>query len=152
MRTRQKQCVATDTWRSLGCRTTQLEHWSKRKPKLNPGGPSNSKLSLMGRHHLLLLSHLAFHRVQCLDLSCSWYISMTCPQDFPLQYDFLLMNVYCTESYETNRMQSHYRQILIIYRNGKENCKWSLTRTSANISESPTSEMSYIPATFMDRH
>ena len=32
MRTRQKQCVATDTWRSLGCRTTPLELWSKRKP------------------------------------------------------------------------------------------------------------------------
>ena len=31
MRTRQKH-VATDTWRSLGCRTTPLEHWSKRKP------------------------------------------------------------------------------------------------------------------------
>ena len=31
MRTRQKR-VATDTWRSLGCRTTPLEHWSKRKP------------------------------------------------------------------------------------------------------------------------
>ena len=32
MRTRQKQRVATDTRRSLGCRTTPLEHWSKRKP------------------------------------------------------------------------------------------------------------------------
>ena len=31
MRTRQKQRVATDTCRSLGCRTTPLEHWSKRK-------------------------------------------------------------------------------------------------------------------------
>ena len=31
MRTRQK-CVATDTWRSMGCRTTPLEHWSRRKP------------------------------------------------------------------------------------------------------------------------
>ena len=31
MRTRQKR-VATDTWRSLGCRKTPLEHWSKRKP------------------------------------------------------------------------------------------------------------------------
>ena len=30
MRTRQK-CVATDTWRSLGWRTTPLEHWSRRK-------------------------------------------------------------------------------------------------------------------------
>ena len=30
-RTRQKR-AATDTWRSLGCRTTPLEHWSKRKP------------------------------------------------------------------------------------------------------------------------
>ena len=31
MRTRQK-CVVTETWRSLGCRTTPLEHWSRRKP------------------------------------------------------------------------------------------------------------------------
>ena len=36
MRTRQKQRVATDTWRSLGCRTTPLEHWSKRKPTVEP--------------------------------------------------------------------------------------------------------------------
>ena len=35
MRTRQKR-VATDTWRSLGCRTTPLEHWSKRKPTIEP--------------------------------------------------------------------------------------------------------------------
>ena len=36
MRTRLKQRVATDTWRSLGCRTTPLEHWSKRKPTVEP--------------------------------------------------------------------------------------------------------------------
>ena len=35
MRTRQKR-VATDTWRSLGCRTTPLEHCSKRKPTVEP--------------------------------------------------------------------------------------------------------------------
>ena len=35
MRTRQKR-VATDPWRSLGCRTTPLEHWSKRKPTVEP--------------------------------------------------------------------------------------------------------------------
>ena len=35
MRTRQK-CVATDTWRFLGCRTTPLEHWSRRKPTVEP--------------------------------------------------------------------------------------------------------------------
>ena len=34
--TRQKQRVATDTWRSLGCRTTPLEHWSKRKATVKP--------------------------------------------------------------------------------------------------------------------
>ena len=34
--TRQKQRVATDTWRSFGCRTTPLEHWSKRKPTVEP--------------------------------------------------------------------------------------------------------------------
>ena len=35
MRTRQER-VAADTWRSLGCRTTPLEHWSKRKPTVEP--------------------------------------------------------------------------------------------------------------------
>ena len=35
MRTRQKR-VATDTWRSLGCRTTPLKHWSRRKPTVEP--------------------------------------------------------------------------------------------------------------------
>ena len=35
MRTRQKR-VATDTWRSLGCRTTPLEHSSRRKPTVEP--------------------------------------------------------------------------------------------------------------------
>ena len=37
MRTRQKTRVATDTWRSLGCRTTPLEHWTKENQQLNPG-------------------------------------------------------------------------------------------------------------------
>ena len=89
-----------------------------------------SKWSLMGGHHLVLLSHPEFDKAQCFDLSCSWYTSMTCPREFPLQYDFLLMIFYCTESYETNRMQLHYRQILIIYRNRKENGKWFLTRAA----------------------
>ena len=35
MTTRQKR-VATDTWRSLGCRTTPLKYWSKRKPTVEP--------------------------------------------------------------------------------------------------------------------
>ena len=35
MRTRQKR-VATDTWRSLGCQTTPLKHWSRRKPTVEP--------------------------------------------------------------------------------------------------------------------
>ena len=34
-RTRQER-VATDTQRSPGCRTTPLEHWSKRKPTVEP--------------------------------------------------------------------------------------------------------------------
>ena len=36
------------------------------------------------------------HKAQFLDLSCSWYTSMTCPQEFPLQYTFLPMIGYCT--------------------------------------------------------
>ena len=36
MWTRQKQRVATDSWRSLGCRTTPLEYWSKTKPTVEP--------------------------------------------------------------------------------------------------------------------
>ena len=35
MRIRQER-VATDTRRSPGCRTTPLEHWSKRKPTVEP--------------------------------------------------------------------------------------------------------------------
>ena len=35
MRTRQER-VATDTRRSPGCRTTPPEHWSKRKPTVEP--------------------------------------------------------------------------------------------------------------------
>ena len=31
--TRKKQRVATEIWRSLGCRTTPLEYWSKKKKK-----------------------------------------------------------------------------------------------------------------------
>ena len=111
-----------------------------------------SKLSLMGSNHLVLLSRPEFYKAQCLDLSCSWYIAMTRPQEFPPQYDFLLMIIYCTESYETNRMLCHYRQVLIIYRNGKENGKCFLTQTNANTSGSPTSELSYrLPTTFTDR-
>ena len=36
IRTPQKQRVATDTWRSPGCRTTPLQHWSKRKLTVEP--------------------------------------------------------------------------------------------------------------------
>ena len=36
MRTRQKQRVATDTWRSLVCQTRPLQYRSKRKPKVEP--------------------------------------------------------------------------------------------------------------------
>ena len=41
------------------------------------------------------------------------------------------------------RMQSYYRHISIIYKNGKEIGRLSLTRTSANISGSATSQISY---------
>ena len=37
MRTRQKQRVAADNWRSLGCPTTPLEHWGERKQTVEPG-------------------------------------------------------------------------------------------------------------------
>ena len=47
-----------------------------------------SKLSLIGRHLLLQLSHLEFHRVQYSDLSCSWNTTMTFPQEFPLSTTF----------------------------------------------------------------
>ena len=61
MRTRQKQCVATGTWRSLGCRTTPLEQ--KKTQQLNPGGPINrqkkirpqpTKIALCRGHHCIL--------------------------------------------------------------------------------------------------
>ena len=44
MRTRQ-ECVATDTQRSPGCLTTPLEHWSKRKPTVEPRPTSRSSLA-----------------------------------------------------------------------------------------------------------
>ena len=111
-----------------------------------------SKLSLMGRHLLLQVSHLEFYRVQYSDLSCSWYTTNTCSQEFPHQYDFLQMIAYYTELFETRRKQSHYNQISIIYRNGKEIGRWHLTQTSANISRSPTREMLHrLHITFTDR-
>ena len=36
MRTQQKQRAVNDIWRLLGCLTTPLEHWSKRKPTVEP--------------------------------------------------------------------------------------------------------------------
>ena len=65
------------------------------------------------------------------------------PSRLPLQYAFLLMSVCCTELFENRRMQNHYKQISIIYRSGKQSGRWYLTRTSANISGSTTSEISY---------
>ena len=62
MRTRQK-CVATDTWRSLGCRTTPLEHWSRRKPTVEPRWakqqtkklrPKPTKINSFSKFNLLL--------------------------------------------------------------------------------------------------
>ena len=69
-----------------------------------------SKLYLMGRYLLLQLSHLEFHRVQYSDLSSSWFTSMTCPVEIPLQYNFSQRTIYCTELFKTRRMQSHNRQ------------------------------------------
>ena len=68
-----------------------------------------NKLSLMGRYLLLQLSHLEFHRVQYSELSCSWYKPMTCPQEFSLRYDLLLIVFYCTELFGTRRMHSHFQ-------------------------------------------
>ena len=80
--------------------------------KIYPGSRAFSRIEiskwpLMGRHHLVLLSHQEFHKAQCLDLSCSWYTSMTCSQELPLQYEFLLVTVYCTESYKGNQTFRH---------------------------------------------
>ena len=44
MRTRQK-LVAIDTWRSMGCRTIPLEHWSKRKQTVEPRCANRQKSS-----------------------------------------------------------------------------------------------------------
>ena len=53
MRTRQER-VATDTRRSPGCRTTPLEHWSKRKPTVEPRWAKhlNRQKSSGPNHHL----------------------------------------------------------------------------------------------------
>ena len=64
----------------------------------------------------------------------------------------LFVGVFCTELLKTRRMQIHYKQISITYSNGKEIGRWYLTQTSANISGSPTSEMSFkFDTTFTDR-
>ena len=58
MMIRQKQRVATDTWRSLGCRTTPLEHWCKRKPTVEPWRAKQltpcKNHGLYARNHLLV--------------------------------------------------------------------------------------------------
>ena len=54
MRTRQKR-VATDTWRSLGCRTPPLEHWSKRKPTVEPRWAKQQTKNLLD--HIGLVKH-----------------------------------------------------------------------------------------------
>ena len=59
MRTRQKQRVATDTWRTLGCRTTPLEHWSKRKPTVEPRWAQQQTKKLRPQ---LFISHPLFQK------------------------------------------------------------------------------------------
>ena len=80
------------------------------------------KLSLMGRHLLQQLSHLEFHR----------YSTRTSPVPgiqqrpalkFPLQYDFFADDCLLYRFIREQKMQSHYKQISFIYRNGKEHIK-----------------------------
>ncbi|MEW8546317.1 MAG: hypothetical protein AB2693_22600 [Candidatus Thiodiazotropha sp.] len=49
-------------------------------------------------------------------------------------------------------MLSHYRELFIIYRNGKETGRWYVTQTGVNTSGLPTSEMAWqLPLAFMDK-
>ena len=67
MRTRQK-CVATDTWRSLGCRTTPLEHWSRRKPTVEPRWAKQQTKKLRPKSPFLKSGHI-FARDHSLGIS-----------------------------------------------------------------------------------
>ena len=72
MRTRQKR-VATDTWRSLGCRTTPLEHWSKRKPTVEPRWAKQQKKKLRSKptkiNGAMLVNRIAHFIKQALSAS-----------------------------------------------------------------------------------
>ena len=94
MRTRQKR-VATDTWRSLGCRTTPLEHWSKRKPTVEPCSPSAfvpsliCSISLKHQHvwvHLILTFEKCGNRrrsgLYLIPRSRNWYCWTLCFNSF----------------------------------------------------------------------
>ena len=66
MRTRQKQRVATNTWRSLGCRTKPQEHWSKRKPTVEPRCTFTDEKSIVGNHcyHITTMFALGIQKAQ----------------------------------------------------------------------------------------
>ena len=114
--------------------------------KLHHYGIRNKNLSwiqsfLADRNQQVVLdrktsSHSEFHKVQCLDLSCSWYTPMTCSQEFPLQW---WLSTVQSHTRPTGCRVTTYRS----YRNGKENGKWFLTQTSANVFGSPTNERTY---------
>ena len=54
MRTRQER-VATDTRRSPGRRTTPLEHWSKRKPTVEPRWAKQPRYLLVRQHEHIMV-------------------------------------------------------------------------------------------------
>ena len=126
--------------------------------KTHPGSKAFSRIeiskwSLMGR-----IISCCCH-IRSSTRHSAWASPVPGIRQWPARRSFLFGTTFCwwlstvqTESYETNKMKRHYRQILIIYRNGKKNGKWFLTQTSANTSGSPTSERSYrLPTTFTDR-
>ena len=111
MRTKQK-CVATDTWRSLGCRTTPLEHWSRRKPTVEPRWAkqqtkklfkaptfSSTSLAVINNRSLRPCSDLIYTYVLCLEKRdliylCDHYWTFCCTVSELVDKKALLRNGY----------------------------------------------------------
>ena len=88
MRTRQKS-VATDTWRSLGCRTTPLEYWSRRKPTVEPRWAKQQTKKLRPKELSSWLSALAVLVLKCIS-------DLVSRAGYEIRlYRFLIVNTCC---------------------------------------------------------
>ena len=74
----QQKRVATDTWRSLGYRTTPLEHWSRRKPTVEPRWAKQQTKKLKTD---LLFYRIQFARAVVMQWLC-WLASRFCDKSY----------------------------------------------------------------------